>query len=76
MRPSGDLIFGAIIRLVILYFAAIATLVYWPVGVGLLVLAILLPWHEGPDWVTPEPQEKEPEESETKKKEPFWLWDR
>ena len=79
MRPSGDLIFGTLIRLVILYAAAMSFLIYWPVGVGLFLLAILMPWPDTPDWVTPEKEqnpEPEPEPEPAAPKEPFWLWDR
>ena len=78
MRPSGDLIFGALLRLAIMYAAAMSFLIFWPVGVGLFLLAILLPWPDKPDWVTPEKEEPEPEpEPEpAAPKEAFWMWNR
>lgn len=78
MRPSGDLIFGALLRLAIMYAAAMSFLIFWPVGVALIGLALFMPWPDKPDWVTPEPEPEAAEEEEEAqpREEPFWMWNR
>ena len=73
MRPSSELIGGFVVRLALAGAAAVGFLVFWPVGLALLVWLIVMPWEDAPDWVTPE-KEEEPEAE--RKGEAFWLWDR
>ncbi len=76
MRPSSELIGGFLVRLALAGAAAVGFLVFWPVGLALLVWLIVMPWEDAPDWVTPEKDEPEPEPEPAATKEAFWMWDR
>ena len=77
MRPSGDLIFGTLLRLLLAAGGVVGVLVFWPAGVTLIGLALFMPWPDAPDWVTPEAEEEEEEEEEAQpREEPFWMWNR
>lgn len=74
MRPSGELIAGTLLRLLLAAGGVVGVLVFWPAGVALIGLALFMPWPDAPDWVTPEP-EAEAEEAQPQK-EAFWMWNR